>query len=434
MDSKQLRMDLENLQTFSKNGKDLANGNYIQEQLALLSNFEVEIQHFLTPQWSLTGVPYVAFYFGLKIPLEHRRDFIVLPFSGEASDLRLLTTSPTLESCSLYNHHVRGRAVVIPYPSSKTHGISMPCPVWDLAYSAQEAGAAAVVLYLQGIDAEFPNFDGLHPALLPPGWRLGGRMIEIPVILLNRVSGELLRSVPFSIDIKVSVSFSLHVSKNIIAKQKLRHHPPHLNPAHQPILIGAHWDSDPLTLNASHFKVTGAAGLLAAARAIDAAAFRLETHPVELVWFGARSPLRLGLLKYLDSLEESTLHPYFYFDLGRLEGERPCQFDIKEIPPTHRQISAKAQRSMNDTIRYGFGHSSKGPIPNPPLYRYDGTLGVPEMTFVEYGVPATGISSSFLANSTNSQVEMVLQLTKVVLIAVDAITKRHVKAVVSSEA
>ncbi|KAJ9055734.1 hypothetical protein DSO57_1000593 [Entomophthora muscae] len=427
MNPKQLRRDLEALQNFTQGSRarsgaypsaqgELDNFEYIETQLRMLSGFDIEIQNFSRPQWVLESAPSMTLYFDWQVPLEYQRDFIVLPYSGGTSGIHNLITRHLIsDSCSLFDQRAKEHALLVPYPNYEKYGITKPCLVWDLAYSAQEAGATAVVFYLEDYASEFPVFDDTkHPLLLPQGWQPRDGVLNIPVLLLNRRSSDLLQKEPLGIvGMNISVSFFTRLSKNLIAKSKQRTQ----NTTQHPIIIGAHWDSDPLSHDLRHFKVTGAAGLLAAARAIDGSGFRFKNHPIHLVWFGFRSPLQLELMKCLEELDGTQL-PYFYLDLGRLEGTQPILFDTKKVPYPYDKIASTAQTSMGNFIKYEINHPRhRDRLPSIPLYGLNGTLGAPETAFIKYKIPAAGISSQQLSNSTSLQAEMVFQVTSCLSLA-----------------
>lgn len=147
---------------------------------------------------------------------------------------------------------------------------------------------------------------------------------------------------------------------------------------------------------------------------MDAADFRPETHPIHLVWFGSRSPLQLGLMKYLDVLGgtgDAAIWPYLYLDLGRLEGMQPCLFDAKAVPAPLRAVASLAQDSMESAIRYEITRPRhRGPAPRIPLYGRDGALGSSERAFIKFNISSAGISSQGIADSRALQAEMVFQV------------------------
>lgn len=64
-------------------------------------------------------------------------------------------------------------------------------------------------------------------------------MLNIPVLLVNRLSGDLLRRDSFGllVEMDVSASLSMRLSRNVVAKPKQQG--PEV--ARRPIVIGAHW-------------------------------------------------------------------------------------------------------------------------------------------------------------------------------------------------
>ncbi|KAJ2828141.1 hypothetical protein IWW50_001541 [Coemansia erecta] len=203
-----------------------ASADYVIAQLQAHGNCDVYKQRFMSPVWSVNGVPRLRVQSPVHIDYIHETDFEIMRYGGTGANITGARVTVVDKACAAEDAgNVKGRVAVV-----RTRGA---CTLFETAFMLEQLGARAVV-FVRAQRFKRPTYARVRIV----DWKEGDPLMTIPVLSVTGSAGQLLASVAGDarVDIETDTQIDVVETFNVLCVGRTGN-------ATSTVVVGAHLDS-----------------------------------------------------------------------------------------------------------------------------------------------------------------------------------------------
>ncbi|KAI8800643.1 hypothetical protein BJ742DRAFT_763966 [Cladochytrium replicatum] len=373
-----------------------ASAEYVLSVLGGLSSYDISTQYFSAPVWTENEPPVVKVSGPWSGTLQPNVDVRSMRYGGP---------SAVIEGASLY-HVPDGGCTPKSFESFPPNSVGLieagqkACDYWDAAYSAEKAGAIALIFYNP---PRLKSLLGSRVRIVE--WKKYDPLMGIPVLSATHTIGTALIAKIDSAKISISVNNTLKVVEtfNVLAETKT-------GDADSVVVVGAHLDGVPegpgLVDNGS-----GSTAILEVAVQLHKSGIaRKLVNKIRFAWWGSEEVGLLGSRHYVRDMMQN--HPSEYkkivmsvnHDMLGSPNGIPFIFDGYSAPEPIRNQSLVITHLYATYWNRTHHRTPRTPKPEPyellPM-----VAGSDFLPFVQNGVPTGGLETGAGQTKTREQAQ-----------------------------
>ncbi|KAJ2156487.1 hypothetical protein GGF46_005155 [Coemansia sp. RSA 552] len=212
------------------NSRSVTNGHaasaeYVIDLLARAGNCDVQVQHFMSPVWTVNQVPRLALR-DPRVDFIFETDFQIMRYGGQGANISQVPVSVIPHGgCSPEDARGVAGKIAVVNPNRK-------CTVFESALRLEQMGARAVV-FVRSARYKTPS----HARVRLTDWKEGDPLMTIPVLSTTHSVGQILTNAPDAlVDIETDTTISVVKTSNVLCIGRT-------GDPKNTIVVGSHLDS-----------------------------------------------------------------------------------------------------------------------------------------------------------------------------------------------